>query len=130
MQRAARLISTLKLSPGLDDIDRRVRSAWKLAAGKKVSAHTQAVALVRGALIVEVEDPVWQRQLNTLSGFILSNLTKALGEGVVTSLDFRPAPPRRPVRAASHASGIEDPVMAMIYARSERANEPAKRRAV
>jgi len=33
-----------------------------------------------GSLIVEVEDVVWQRQLNTLRHFLLRNLADALGE--------------------------------------------------
>ena len=120
MQRAARVLGTLKLSPEIDDIDRRVRSAWKAAAGKKVEAHTRAVALVRGALIVEVEDPVWQKQLNTLRHFLIGNLSKTLGEGIVKEIDFRPMPRRRPAGVASHATGIEDPVMHILYERSRR----------
>ena len=128
MQRAGSLIGKLKLSPELADPQARARAAWTLAAGKKIAAHTAASALVRGTLVVEVEDMVWQRQLNTLRHFLLRNLREVLGEEMVTEIDFRPmrhtAPERRkPQRAESarrDANGIEDPVMALLYRQSQK----------
>ena len=114
----------MKLSPDMADPETRARAAWTLAAGKKIAAHTLASALVRGTLIVEVEDIVWQKQLNTLRHFLLRNLKEALGEDLVTGIDFRPMPPRRkPQRAESarrDADGIADPVMAMLYRQSKK----------
>jgi hypothetical protein len=85
---------------------------------------------VRGTLIVEVEDRVWQRQLSTLRHFLLRNLAKELDETLVTEVDFRPmrlsqATPRRgPQRAASArndgTAGIGDPVMELLYEKSRR----------
>ena len=118
MERAGRLIGKLKLSPSMADPETRARAAWKLAAGKKIAEHTRAAALVRGTLVVEVEDYVWQQNLTTLSKFLLRNLATALGETLVTDLDFRPMPRRRmPQRAqtARPAEGIEDPVLEMLY---------------
>ena len=68
---------------------------------------------------------MWQKQLNTLRHFLLRNLKEALGEGVVTEIDFRPMPARRkPQRAETarrvDANGIEDPVMAMLYRQSKK----------
>ncbi len=128
MQRAGSLIGKLKFSPELADPEARARAAWALAAGKKIAAHTTALALVRGSLVVEVEDIVWQRQLNTLRHFLLRNLREALGEDLVTEIDFRPmrhdAPERRkPQRADAarrDATGIEDPVMALLYRQSQK----------
>jgi predicted nucleic acid-binding Zn ribbon protein len=125
MQRAGSLIGKLKLSPEMADPETRARAAWALAAGKTIARHTLASALVRGTLVVEVEDFVWQKQLNTLRHFLLSNLKEALGEGLVTEIDFRPMPARRkPQRAETarrvDANGIEDPVMAMLYRESKK----------
>jgi len=125
MQRAGSLIGKLKLSPDMADPETRARAAWALAAGKKIARHTLASALVRGTLVVEVEDFLWQKQLNTLRHFLLKNLKDALGEGVVTDIDFRPMPARRkPQRAGSarrvDSNGIEDPVMAMLYRESKK----------
>ena len=122
MQRAGSLIGKLKLSPEMADPETRARAAWTLAAGKKIAVHTRASALVRGTLVVEVEDFVWQKQLNTLRHFLLRNLKEALGEELVTGIDFRPMPARRkPQRAetARGTDGIEDPVMAMLYRQSK-----------
>ena len=125
MERAGSLIGKLKLSPETADPETRARAAWGLAAGKKIAAHTLASALVRGTLVVEVEDMVWQKQLNTLRHFLLRNLKEALGGDVVKEIDFRPMPPRRkPQRAESarrpESNGIQDPVMAMLYRKSKR----------
>ncbi len=79
--------------------------------------------------MVEVEDKTWQRQLFTLSGFILRNLEKHLGSGLVGDLEFRMVPRRRePQRAAQpmpglfadEANGIEDPVLRSIYRASRK----------
>ena len=92
--------------------------------GKKIARHTLASALVRGTLVVEVEDFVWQKQLNTLRHFLLRNLKEALGEDLVTEIDFRPMPARRKPQRAETAragtDGIADPVMAMLYRQSKK----------
>jgi predicted nucleic acid-binding Zn ribbon protein len=123
MERAGRLIGKLKLSRDAADPEARARGAWNVAAGKKIAAHTRATALVRGSLIVEVEDQTWQRQLSTLRHFLLRNLRDVLGEELVTAIDFRPMPKRRmPQRAETVRSveGIEDPVLGMLYQKSRR----------
>lgn len=121
MERAGRLIGKLKLA--VDDPELRACAAWKVAAGKKIAEHTRATALVRGALRVEVEDQIWQKQLNTLSRALLRNLEKALGEALVTDIDFRPMPRRREPQRAERAIGresVQDPVLDMLYRQSRK----------
>src|SRR5271156_185990 len=121
MERAGRLIGKLKLE--VDDPELRARAAWKVAARKKIAEHTRAGALVRGLLVVEVEDQIWQRQLKTLCGFLLHNLEKALGEALVTDIDFRPSPKRREAQRAERAIGresVQDPVLDMLYRQSRK----------
>jgi predicted nucleic acid-binding Zn ribbon protein len=131
LERAGSLIGKLKLSPQMADPETRARAAWALAAGKKIAEHTLASAFVRGTLVVEVTDIVWQKQLNTLRHFLLKNLKEALGEALVTEIDFRPmrhlGPERRKPQRAETArqapagsEGIQDPVMAMLYRKSKR----------
>ena len=129
MERAGSLIGKLKLSPEMADPETRARAAWALAAGKKIARHTLAAALVRGTLVVEVEDFVWQKQLNTLRHFLLRNLKEVLGADVVKEIDFRPmrhltAERRKPQRAESarrpDSNGIQDPVLAMLYRQSKK----------
>ena len=133
MQRAGRLLGTLKITSGLEnDPEMRLRAAWTKAAGPKVAAHTRVASVVRETLIVEVEDIVWQKQLASLGHFLVSNLARELGEVLVKDIAFRPMPPRRgPQRAESawpaapapsndDAETIEDPVMRMLYRKSRK----------
>jgi len=106
-------------------------AVWARAAGTKVAAHTRAAKLVRTRLVVEVEDATWQRQLHSLRGWILRNLQRFLGEGVVEELEFRVMPRRREPQRAQEAApalisqdatgiyddaaGIADPVLRRIY---------------
>jgi predicted nucleic acid-binding Zn ribbon protein len=128
MQRAGQLIGKLKLSRAPGDAEVRALAAWRIAAGKKIAEHTRAASLVRTSLVVEVEDVVWQRQLNTLRHFLLRNLTDVLGEALITDIDFRPMPARRkPQRAATtrptnRANQIEDPVLDLLYRQSRNRN--------
>jgi len=126
MERAGRLIGKMKLSPALVDPEERARAAWRMAAGKYAAEHTRATNLVRGSLIVEVEDIVWQRQLARMKPDLLRNLALALGEPLVVDLDFRPMPrrilpqPAAESRPSGSASGIVDPVLDLLYKQSRR----------
>ena len=108
--------------PDVADQEARALAAWPVAAGKKIARYTKARKLVRGTLVVEVEDPVWQRQLATLSQMLLRNLEKALGAQIVAALDFRPMtarrPPERAASARADADRVEDPVLDMLYRRA------------
>lgn len=125
MERAGRLFGKMDFPSQVADAEARARAAWPVAAGKKVAKYTRATALVRSTLIVEVADAVWQRQLSTMRKILLNNLARELGKELVTEIDFRPTPARRPPQQAASArsnaarsEGIEDPVMAMLYKRS------------
>ncbi len=90
--------------------------------GPKIERHTLAVNLVRGTLVVEVGDIIWQRQLYALRHFLLRNLAEILGEPLVTDLDFRPMLKRRAPQVAETArpDGIADPVMSLLYQQSKK----------
>ena len=125
MERAGQLFGKLKFAQQEKGPETRARAAWKKAAGARVAAHTRVAALVRGTLVVEVEDIVWQQNLAKLGHFIVSNLARELGEVVVTGLDFRRMTPRfapqraesarPPARASDDADAIADPVMQGLY---------------
>ncbi len=122
MQRAASLIRKLKLPAGSDSPENRAKAAWKLAGGDKVERYTVAVSLVRGTLVVEVSDMIWQRNLWGLRYTLLKNLEDILGERLVTALDFRPMLQRRGPQIAEtvRPNGIADPVMSMLYTQSKK----------
>lgn len=124
MERASKLIRGLRLPGDTISAEELAFAAWTDAVGKKIAAHTRTVKMVRTRLVVEVEDSTWQRQLFTLTPYILVNLEKSLGRGMVNDLEFRVVPrriePQRaakalPLRTADEADDIEDPVMRSIY---------------
>jgi len=124
MERASKLIRGFGLSRDTITGEELACAAWPLAVGKKIASHTRAVRLVRNRLVVEVEDSTWQRQLFCLSNFILRNLEKDLGGGLVGDLEFKVVPRRRdPQRAVlampglfgDESNAIEDPVLRSIY---------------
>ena len=94
MERASRLIGKLpeRVRSMCEDL---ACAAWPMAVGKKSRRIRAPRAWCARRLIVEVEDQVWQRQLFALSGQILTNLEKQLGQGMVEDLEFRVVPPRR-----------------------------------
>ena len=101
MQRASQILGQISAAPKRSrntepilDPEQLACAAWARAAGKKIAQHTRAAKLVRGRLVVEVEDKVWQGNLFSLSRHILANLEKALGPAMVTDIEFRILPPR------------------------------------
>jgi predicted nucleic acid-binding Zn ribbon protein len=130
MERAGRVLGNLKLAKqGVSD-EEVAKSAWPAAVGRKIAAHTHAVAMVRTRLVIEVEDAVWQRQLWTLRGQILKRFEQVLGRAIVEELEFKIAVPRiLPVRAETsrvstdEADLILDPTFRSVYkAARKRAN--------
>lgn len=143
MQRASQILGKFSAAPGgskrsekskgavpLLDPEQMACAAWARAAGPKIAQHSRPAKLVRGRLVVEVEDAIWQRNLFSLSRHILSNLEKALGPGLVADLEFRILPRRRePQRADSlkrpgedtdEADQIDDPGMRRLYRAARR----------
>jgi len=129
MERASKLIRGLRLSADVLSAGELACAAWPEAVGKKIAAHTRASRMVRNRLIVEVEDYTWQRQLWALRPYILNNLKKSFGPGLVEDLEFRIVPRRRePQRATQavpalipdEADGIADPVLRGMYKASRR----------
>jgi predicted nucleic acid-binding Zn ribbon protein len=128
MERAGKALAKLKLSDAISP-DALAFAAWTAAVGKRIAVHTCPKALVRGSLLVEAEDAIWQKQLFHLRFDILAKLTEVLGGGIVTDLEFRiaGAAPRRPPQSAqSHCESVSpdeadriiDPVMRIVYKRA------------
>jgi hypothetical protein len=132
MERASKLIRSLRLPRDTFSPEEIACAAWPAAVGKKIATHTRAARLVRTRLVVEVEDHVWQRQLFALTSHIVRNLEKGLGPGLVDDLEFRIVPRRREPQRASEpvpplfdeAESIADPVLRDIY-RASRAKATA-----
>lgn len=123
MERAGKSLAKLKLPDAISPDD-LARAAWPAAVGKRISVHAAPKALVRGSLIVEVEDGIWQKQLFSLRFQILAKLQEVVGAGIITDVEFRIATPRRPPQPAfnlneakplDEADRIADPGLRMIY---------------
>jgi hypothetical protein len=128
MERAGKILAKIKNSDTISP-EELARAAWLATVGKRIAAKAAAKALVRGSLIVEVEDAIWQKQLFHLRFDILARLTSVIGSGIVTGLEFRIATPRRPPQAAqSHgdtasldeADSIEDPIFRILFKQSRK----------
>jgi|SRR5579862_7205704 len=136
MERAGKALAKLNLSPAIA-ADELAFAAWTAAVGKRIARHAPAKALVRGRLVVEAEDAIWQQQLFHLRFDILAKLSEVLGGGIVTDLEFRIAKPTRrppqsaqshaenrpPAHASDEADRIEDPVMRILYKQSRAASQ-------
>ena len=129
MERAARLIKKNKLSQSVLSEDEMATAVWPVAVGKAIAAHTGKLKVVRTTLVVEVEDPIWQKQLYPLSSQILERLRMLTGSDMIREIEFRIAIPRRqPQRAAvlnspasdatncaDESDAIQDPVLKRLY---------------
>jgi predicted nucleic acid-binding Zn ribbon protein len=132
MERAGRLIGKLKLPASAVSPEELAKAAWAAAVGKKIAAHSTAISLVRGCILVEVEDAVWQRQLTTLRSQIVRRLQEITGTEIVRDVAFRPMIPKRmPQRAetarpqefqltADDADSIADPILRRLYKTSRK----------
>jgi hypothetical protein len=117
MERAGKTIAKLKSAANISP-EELARAVWPEAVGKRIAGHAIAVSLVRGRLVVEVEDAIWRKQLYLLRYQIVERIAQVLGEGVVNEVEFRVGVRKRPPQVAERASGAEDiadPVFRLLY---------------
>jgi predicted nucleic acid-binding Zn ribbon protein len=124
MERAGRFLAKLKLSDPISG-DELACAAWKAVVGERLAQHARATTLVRGKLIVETEDRIWQQQLFFLRSQILAKIDQVLGNGIVNDLEFRIATSRRPPQMATaldakapsldEAESIADAALRVVY---------------
>ena len=93
MERAARLFKKSKFSQKVFTDEDFARAVWPTAVGKAIAKHTLRVKLVRGTLVVEVEDAIWQKQLYCLSLQIVERLRKVTGSTSIENVEFRVGAP-------------------------------------
>ena len=134
MERAARLLNKHKYSRQIIGDDDIVRGLWPSVVGKVIARHTGKITMVRNKLVVEVEDPIWQKQLFCLSKQIVDRMQKLMGSTSVEDVEFRVTIQRKqPQRAESiaarseraigtftargsdEADGIQDAVLKKVY---------------
>jgi len=70
----------------------RLFQHWEQLVGATVAAHARPVSLVRGTLLVAVDQPGWAAQLGWLQDDLLRRLAEVLGPDLVTELVVRVRP--------------------------------------
>ncbi len=130
MQRAARLLSKIKLQNARLDPEELAEAVWPAAVGRRLAQRTGPVKLYGRKMVVDVEDGIWQKQLATMSQQILLKLQAMAGPGMVESVEFRIGVPRRAPKVAlafdgtdDRADGITDPTFRHIYLASRAESE-------
>jgi predicted nucleic acid-binding Zn ribbon protein len=128
MDRAGKFIRKLNLPEECVTAQELAKAAWPHAVGKRIAAHTRAVGLNGGFLIVEVADSVWQTQLEALRGQILPKLREIAGDDAVAGIEFRRGVPRRPAARAGDTPGdeadqIRDPGLRRLYVASRKRSQ-------
>jgi hypothetical protein len=66
-----------------------VFAAWRRIAGDGLREKAVPYRLFQKHLIVAVESTMWKRHLETLSGQMIFKLNSALGQALVTFIEFR-----------------------------------------
>ena len=108
MERAGRLIPKIKGKAPLTEAELAL-AAWPAVIGRRLANRTKAVSFSGSRIVVEVEDALWQRNLEGLRGAILANFHKTLGETAPKSIEFRIGIPRRPPGRGGRAAPARGP---------------------
>lgn len=84
-----------------------VFAAWRKISGEQLRQRTEPLAFRQKRLTLAVENAIWKRHLEDLSGDMLYRLNAALGQGVVNFIEFHvnekavlAAPDRKTAKAA------------------------------
>jgi hypothetical protein len=64
-------------------------AAWKHTAGDGLRDHAVATRLEEKTLVVEVRDPIWQRQLATMKRQLIFRVNSTLGQPLVRDIELR-----------------------------------------
>ena len=69
---------------------------WQDIVGESVAAHARPLSLVRGALVVAVDQPGWATQLRYLAPRLVERIAEVAGPGLVERLEVRVEAPKAP----------------------------------
>ena len=81
------LLKVIGLSEGIDE--QRLKDVWSLVAGPFVSQHTVPESIRGGVLVLRVLQPTMKFHLQQMSGKLLENLRRELGDGIVKQIVFK-----------------------------------------
>lgn len=63
-------------------------AAWKHLAGDNLSNQAVATKLTGKTLVIAIADAIWQKQLQSIAGQLLFRLNSALGQPLISRLEF------------------------------------------
>ena len=67
---------------------------WREIVGEKIAAHSRAVDLVDGVLVLEADHGAWRQELTMLVPMIIQKFNAMFGEGTVTEIQWWDRPHR------------------------------------
>src|SRR5437016_5487515 len=101
-----KLLNATGANPEMAEIAAKL--AWTRAAGDGLRRHAIPFRLFRKTLVVSVADAIWQRQMQSMSGELVSRINKLLGREVVEDIEFR-VDPATVEQARTNARARQDP---------------------
>ncbi len=102
-QPVSRLIEGALRQFGLHErfTERSVLLKWNEVVGEEVAAHSRAVDLIDGVLVLEADHGAWRQELTLLMPMIIKKFNELCGAGTVKEIQWRD----RPVRGRKRPSG-------------------------
>jgi len=79
---------------GLEDRleERSPLQRWREIVGEEIAAHSQAVDLRDGVLVLEADHGAWRQEVNMLLPVIKEKFNAIFGAGTVTDIQWRNRP--------------------------------------
>ncbi|MCP5534715.1 MAG: DUF721 domain-containing protein [Akkermansiaceae bacterium] len=81
------LLKQIGLAEGVDE--QRLKEVWGAVAGPFVAQHTVPESIRGGVLVLRVLQPTMKFHLQQMSGKLLDNLHRELGDGIVKQVVFK-----------------------------------------
>lgn len=95
-QPVSRIIGDALRRFGLDERleERAALLRWREIVGDEIAAHSRAVDLADGVLVLEADHGAWRQEVTMLVPMIIAKFNTLCGEGTVTEVTWK----ERPVR--------------------------------
>jgi predicted nucleic acid-binding Zn ribbon protein len=74
--------------------ERSVLQRWPEVVGDDIAAHSRAVDLADGVLVLEADHGAWRQELTLLMPEIITKFNELCGAGTVTEIQWRDRPMR------------------------------------
>jgi len=95
-QPVSRILAGVLRECGLDDRmqERAALLRWRDVVGDEIAAHSRAVDLQDGVLVLEADHGAWRQELTLLMPRIMEKFNAMFGAGTVTDIQWRDRPAR------------------------------------